>query len=207
MSQSEPKVKLKAKTPPAEQLEHKLRLKTKRPAEAHMIPIKAQHHCNEACRTDFKGGLNPDYDPITGQCDRMGQIDDVPPHIASSCDEMWKDYCEQGTFLDANEIVIQDRDIQIEFDYPLKDRVSFSYHSPTGFTRKQLVDHIRTAYENIYELEAQTTTVPIGRMKGYCNRNETNGLFGISMHILGDLYLEQLDYEPRTKKVFMLIGS
>lgn len=111
-------------------------------------------------------------------------------------------------FIDADEVVIEDTDIDIEFYYPFSGSFKFPFHSEDGFTRKGIVDLIRETYCKIYISERATAIVEDDSSKQeYMNCTYTDGLFGIHSHEFEDLFLELIRYNPFTRVVSMIVGS
>src|SRR5437016_4467638 len=153
------------------------------------------HKCNENCQYKyvfgFATGKNPTYKD--GKCSENGKIQDRIPRIVE-CDknEIWD---PQGSFLKPEEIVITDKSINIEVDYPLDNPVTFSIESKNeqGFSRKELVESIAQLYKEIYQDEEKTSinnTIPIEERGTLKNRNKTNGKYKIWGHDIEDLWLE-----------------
>lgn len=92
---------------------------------------------------------------------------------------------------------------EIEIDYPLTrkaiKRITFS-------TLYELIDEIRRCYREIYYEEERTMTVYKPSPEWLLNRGESNGIYGIRGHEIGDLWLELLTI-TEDKKVYMYIGS
>ena len=69
-----------------------------------------------------------------------------------------------------------------------------------------MFQHIYEAYKNIYDEEEQQVGDP-GTYENLYNRKKSEGPYGIWGHQLGDLYLESINYNPKTKTVNLAIGS
>jgi hypothetical protein len=94
--------------------------------------------------------------------------------------------------VDAKTIVLKD-DVSVIIDYPIAKPWQFPVKAPAGgFTRVSLVREIARLYRCVYDEEARSTKVPVGRAGQLMNRNETDGTFGICCHDLGDLVLDEL---------------
>jgi hypothetical protein len=94
--------------------------------------------------------------------------------------------------LNAEEIVIRDSICSIVIDYPLDAKVTYSFFSSKGFTRRRLAERISELYHHIYEEEEATATIktiPVEKRQGTYNRNATDGTYKIWGHDLGDLVL------------------
>ncbi len=108
---------------------------------------------------------------------------------------------------DADEVVIDTPNISIVYDYPLRRHFTVSYDSESGFTRAQLVRLISDEYQNIYDVEEQTSSIEPALVPGWMNRNETNGTYGIYGHAIDDLLLHTICYDPFTHVVHLGIDS
>ncbi len=119
-----------------------------------------------------------------------------------------------------NNIIIREATVDVIFDYPFKDCHMFTLTTPDGkyFTRLSLATAIADQYQEMYEIERQTSTLPEetdydrarreGRKYRYlCNRAPTNGTYGIRMHMLGDLVVGGIDYFPGTNSCELLING
>jgi hypothetical protein len=117
---------------------------------------------------------------------------------------------EREKLIDANEVVIESNEIIVNIDYPLNKPAQFTLKSPAGFTKKQLIFEISKKYKEIYNEEektAKTKTVPIEKRKGIINRNETDGIYGIWGHDIGDLDLSSIDvYKTKDGKIAIQLG-
>jgi hypothetical protein len=200
----------------------------------YQINLPVLHHCDERCQYEYLFGFLPANNPkyIDGKCDQNNRvIDDCSPKITDCLGEqMWQDFDEKGAFIKHDEVVITDKDIKVSFDYPLKQKFLFDFHSDQGFTRKQLVELIANTYKNIYEEEERTANeyeytykneadeacictskvIPIDirvQMGSLMNRNRTDGKYGIWGHDIEDLWLEGISYNPQTMIVSLSIGS
>lgn len=173
------------------------------------IELKCKHKCSEDCQYVYVGEDNS-YNPETGKCDKFGKFESISPHIASWFEDESK--CEWKDF---DEIVIPRTKVTIEFDYPLKSNFRFEFQSdnPDGFTRKNLVDSICKKYQEIYDEENASLTVPPTAIEkrinrgGLINRERTDGTYGIWGHDLGDLYLEGMRFYPEECVVLLDVGS
>lgn len=125
------------------------------------------------------------------------------PRIAS-----WASERDAFQMVDPDEVVI-DKDVKVEFDYPLSQ--SFEFDLPGPVTRMQLADFICATYQRIYEEENAATkpsTVEERQQRGgLLNREQTNGPYGIWGHDIGDLWLEGIVYHPEVALVTLSIGS
>ena len=117
---------------------------------------------------------------------------------------------ESEKLIDANKVVIESNEIIVNIDYPLNKPAQFTLKSPAGFTKKQLILEISKKYKEIYNEEektAKTKTVPIEKRKGVINRNETDGIYGIWGHDIGDLDLSSIDvYKTKDGKIAIQLG-
>ncbi len=179
------------------------------------IQLPYLHRCDESCSMrymfGFPVGPNPDYKD--GKCPEYGQMKDfISPRIMCVNDEMWQNSeGSGGNFLRPDEIVINDPEIKIEFDYPLKTKFTFNFKNDKGFTRKQLVNHIVETYKLIYREEEETIQnqkiIPPKERGPMLNRNETDGKYGIFGHDIEDLWLEGMTYDKDRLLVTLSIGS
>ncbi len=89
----------------------------------------------------------------------------------------------------------------------MRRAVIVSYENKDGFTRALLARLISDEYHNIYEIEEQTTDKSPALLSGWLNRNETNGAYGIYGHMIEDLLLHTLWYDPSTRVVRLGVDS
>ena len=97
--------------------------------------------------------------------------------------------------IDKDKVVINENEITIIIDYPLRNKYSFILESKNGFTRKRLLNEISNNYYKIYQEEessATIKTIPIDKRTKMYNRNETNGKYGIWGHDIADLVLANI---------------
>ncbi len=98
--------------------------------------------------------------------------------------------------IDPDEIVLRAKSVNLIIDYPLDHPFKCVLHSESGaFSRWQLIDEIGTKYEEIYleeERSAQTKTLPMNERR-IMNRNQTDGVYGIWGHDLGDLAISGIE--------------
>jgi hypothetical protein len=116
--------------------------------------------------------------------------------------------------IDADEIVIENAEITLNIDYPLNNPAKFILKSAVnGFTKKQLIIEISKKYHEVYveeEKTAKTKTIPIDKREGVINRNETDGIYGIWGHDIGDLVLSEIEVfitEQGKIEIFLIIES
>ena len=110
--------------------------------------------------------------------------------------------------ISVDEVVLNDKKVQLIIDYPLKKPVSFTLENEKGFTRRELILAIQQKYKQVYKEEeesAATKTIPMNRREGLSNRNETNGKYGIWGHDLTDLYLTDVEVYKDSKGIVSLI--
>jgi hypothetical protein len=184
------------------------------------IFLPTRHKCGESCEFVYVLGYrtnkkNPHFK--NGECDKKGEINKhESPRLASVTDELWADSKNEGdgSFLNANDVVIPDKNIVLQISYPLSGGFDFPLESKNGFTRKQLVDCIVKTYKTIYaEEEATVQEQPVVEEKDRAtmdimlNRNQTDGKYGIWGHDFGDLWLEGIRYDADKKVVSLAIGS
>ncbi|MEX0598023.1 MAG: hypothetical protein WD512_16160, partial [Candidatus Paceibacterota bacterium] len=182
------------------------------------IVCKSTHICGKFTDCDYKyvdvleekdekSGLkwrkmnrvpNPDFKD--GKCENYGKPQDAIIHIASYDDKYLKD----EKILNQSEIVIKDKKIKIEFDYPLNGTFYFDFVSKKGYTRKQLIAAICDTYRKIYQEEydtAENNKIVDQERTGLLNRPSTNGKYGVWGHDIGDLMIEGIYYYPRERTV------
>ena len=110
--------------------------------------------------------------------------------------------------ISVDEVVLNDKKVQLIIDYPLKKPASFTLENEKGFTRRELILAIQEKYKQVYKEEeesAATKTIPMNRREGLSNRNETNGKYGIWGHDLTDLYLTDVEVYKDSKGIVSLI--
>ena len=98
----------------------------------------------------------------------------------------WRD---DARFLHDADEVIAEGPLTLILDYPLARPVAATLSDPR-VTRLILLSRIGEIYEHVYEEEARSTEIPVGKQGGTRNRNATDGTFAISMHDLSDLVIE-----------------
>lgn len=113
--------------------------------------------------------------------------------------------------IEADKIVVPYSEITLIIDYPLNNPAKFLLiSSEKGFTKKQLAIEISKKYLDIYKAEersAKTKTIPVEKREGLINRNETDGMYGIWGHDIGDLDLSSLQvYKTKNGKITILLG-
>ncbi|WP_282630671.1 hypothetical protein [Empedobacter sedimenti] len=126
--------------------------------------------------------------------------------IAGISIEKAQQYLDQVISVD--EVVLNDKKVQLIIDYPMKKPASFELVSEKGFTRRELILAIQEKYKQIYKEEeesAATKTIPMNSREGLSNRNETNGKYGIWGHDLIDLYLTDIEVYKDSKGVVSVI--
>ncbi len=101
-------------------------------------------------------------------------------------------------------------------NYPMTNVYRETLSSLSGaFTCEQLCKAVAEAYQRIYDEERETTTPPVEtvaeRSPGCClkltNRAATNGKWGILNHVLGDLLLYDITYNPVTNELELGVDS
>ena len=85
-------------------------------------------------------------------------------------------------------------EIQIRFDYPLREPVTFSYKNKGGFTLSTFWEAVYSGYLVIYYEEDETAPVKADQIdRGMVmNRPKTDGKYGVWGHDMGDLLLERI---------------
>lgn len=145
--------------------------------------------------------MNKQKDPYGNHIYYLDIEDHGTPLIINYADEELR-----NRIINPNEIIIPDEKITIKFTYPLSIEVVNEYQQKGGFSRKDLFRYIYETYKNIYEEEEGQVGDP-GTYERLYNRKKSEGPYGIWGHQLGDLYLEFIRYEPKTKIVNLAIGS
>lgn len=117
---------------------------------------------------------------------------------------------EIDKLINSDEIVIPYSEITVIIDYPLNKPTSFVLtNSKNGFTKKELILEISKKYHEIFTVEettATTKTIPPDERKGIMNRNETNGIYGIWGHDIGDLDLGSIEvYKSQSGKIQIIL--
>jgi|GEM_PF-5995397 len=109
-------------------------------------------------------------------------------YYLAGCDSM---------LINPDEVIINQDDIKITFDYPLSHKVTkeFSDDNGGGFTRHDIWQAVHDGYQEIYDEEDAAVCDPgiVGAtLSGpICvNRAESNGPHGIWGHSMDDLYIE-----------------
>lgn len=97
-------------------------------------------------------------------------------------------------------VVITDREVQLTLDYPFERPRVTLLHSDAGFTLRQLIIAIRDGYQAMYRDTAPT------RLPGLLNQKLT-GPYGDAYHAIGDLVIERISYDPKTRQIDLGIGS
>lgn len=125
------------------------------------IPLRCHHSCSERCSKTFvKSGPtsytlrnNPDYkdgkcsnhDKIESSCVKLDNFDPTDPTGSD------------GPLHNPNEVVIPDRTIFIDIDYPLVNKVEINIDfGHKGVTRAELLYTIYVLYKHIYTEEERT---------------------------------------------------
>jgi hypothetical protein len=109
----------------------------------------------------------------------------------------------------ADDVVLNDKKVQLVIDYPLKKMVSFILEAQNGFTLRELIFLIQKKYLEIYKDEEESATIktlPMDKRVGLSNRNETNSKYGIWGHDLIDLYLTDIEvYKNKSGLVTLIL--
>ncbi len=95
-----------------------------------------------------------------------------------------------ATHADDHLIIDPREEIVIVFDYPLTRPSGRRFTSAGGFTRAAFVAAVAKGYAEIYAEEDKTRTLSSEPQGMLLNRSATDGVHGIAVHSLGDLYLE-----------------
>jgi len=102
-------------------------------------------------------------------------------------------------------VIIKDKKIKLELNYPLSQSFFFEFENENGFTIHDLIKLTRITYRQIYAEENETSqlkVLPMGeriiKQRGLLNRNKTNGKYGIYGHDINDLIIVTMYYNPNT---------
>lgn len=82
--------------------------------------------------------------------------------------------------------------VTVEFAYPLREAVRFDLELPDDARVADLIDAVCIQYAVIYKEEDETKTAPESDTGQLLNRGATNGKYGISGHVLEDLFIESI---------------
>ncbi len=87
-----------------------------------------------------------------------------------------------------NNVEIESKELNIKFDYPLKEPVIMNFKAPNGqnFTKKNIIDCIFSGYKKIYS--------DIEKYK-------------IHSHYLNQLFIEGIEYTKNSNVILLEIGS
>ena len=107
----------------------------------------------------------------------------------------YEDEKKREKIINANEIIIEDEKITIEFTYPLSVKVTVECKQKKEFTRMNLFELIYEEYKIIYEEEAEVGDP--GAYESLYNRKRSQGKCGIWGHFLEDLCIESLRYDAK----------
>lgn len=102
--------------------------------------------------------------------------------------EMWREFEDYDRGRDPDLLIIEDNEINIEIDYPLRETFYFKVKSKNGFTRKKVFEVISNIYKN----------------KIYKYKKYRQLLWG---HGIEDLALEYIEYNKNKKLLKLGIGS
>jgi hypothetical protein len=84
--------------------------------------------------------------------------------------------CHSGLMLNPLEIVIPDSSFTINIEYPLSFALNIEIHSPTSFTRRDIIYLIKMLYSFIYEEEERTATPQVYKLRKICSHCNLNNL-------------------------------
>ena len=119
------------------------------------------------------------------------QVDDPKAKVINGSDVMFK----------------TKRPVTFIYDYPLNRTARIPHTVKSGkWTRTEVCRLIQRDYARIYRMEEKVTGDP-GNIPGMFNRLATNGPFGIWGHSIGDLVIEGVTYNPKSRRLAMSIGS
>jgi hypothetical protein len=171
--------------------------KEDRPAAA---PATAAQHANAPAATEihFQIDVPPE------------ELEDFPegfsPYVSLEAPEP-----EIAKMRARDEIVLAKRRAVVVIDYPVAKDVEFPIEAATdaGFSRAELVRAISGVYHRMYEEEERTAkqkTIPMDQRTGLINRNETDGVYGIWGHDLGDLVLHTIEVSEKGGVTYLVLG-
>ena len=156
------------------------------------IELPTKHSCSSICKYIYddldEQYINPNYKD--GVCEKCNMEEDHTPINIFS----YKENIEQ--YLNLDEIVITDKDIKINFTFPLSYDINHDIHNDNGFTRKELITIIHDKFHELYKEEEETS-------KPYDDRDkEIMGKYGIYQDF-EDLWLDQLVYSSKEKTLYL----
>lgn len=96
--------------------------------------------------------------------------------------------------------------VDFVYDYPLSVVVHRVHTLKSGkWTRRKVARTIQNDYARIYREEDKVDSV--GNIPGMLNRATSQGPYGIWGHVIEDLVIEGVTYNPQTNTIRMSIGS
>lgn len=90
-------------------------------------------------------------------------------------------------------------------DYPLDNPCTFSVTWRNDVNA--VVSQVRQKYNDIYEEEDASSTIVAEPYEYLCNRNMTNGKWGIWGHTVDDLILERMSVDIEKRELVLSMGS
>jgi hypothetical protein len=143
---------------------------------------------------DFEINYRPkwcDYDDEYFDRGYAVQVDDPKAKVLHGSDVMFK----------------TKRPVTFIYDYPLSHTARIPHTVKSGkWTRTKVCRLIQRDYARIYRMEDKAVGDP-GNIPGMFNRLASNGPFGIWGHDIGDLVIEGVTYNPKSRRLSMSIGS
>jgi hypothetical protein len=131
---------------------------------------------------------------VVGQVEFTVVVDADPQPGSSISLERPKD--DLDGLIDADEVVVPVRRVTLVLNYPLSRAFEFPLVSERndGFTRQDLVEQIASTYQRIYRQEDRTANEALWYtyLENFAN---SDGLYGIHSHVLGDLVLVSVRIE------------
>jgi hypothetical protein len=95
--------------------------------------------------------------------------------------------------------------IQIQFEYPLNNPVTFEFENKGGFKALDFLRCVHEVYSRIYQEEDSAVGNP-GYIPGMYNRAASDGPYGIWGHYMEDLWFEGA-VETSPGEFELMIGS
>jgi hypothetical protein len=119
------------------------------------------------------------------------------------------DFEEEDLRLDKDEIVVRQRQVEVEYTYPLTRPVRFTHttSNPDGFSRREICEQIMQKYHDIFAEEEADAGGDPGTIPGMWNRQTTQGRYGIWGHSLDQLVLHTIIYHSDTNTCTLGIDS
>lgn len=109
------------------------------------------------------------------------------------------DFAEDRDDFEMDDVIFQGRSAELLLDYPLERPALLRIEDFPGraLTPRLVLKVIQEAYQEIYRIEEGGEEVPASQSLAggeiVLNRPATNGMFGISMHGIHDLFVEGIE--------------